>query len=71
MASDLKSYLDKNKISYGAFATRIGVGRSSVYRYAAGVRVPEPDVMIRIYLVTNGAVEPNSFYDLPDLAAAA
>lgn len=35
--------------------------------------IPRPDLMVKIFLITQGAVSPNDFYDLPvlDLRAAA
>lgn len=47
-------------------AERIGVTVSTISRYELG-RVPEPDVIKRIYAETNGKVAPSDFYDLPSL----
>lgn len=49
-------------------AIALDVTLSSVARYETGTRMPEPDVMRRVYVVTDGSVQPNDFYDLPDLA---
>lgn len=38
---------------------------STVARYEAGTRDPEPLTKERIFILTRGAVEPNDFYDLP------
>lgn len=35
----------------------------------AGALVPGPAIMIEIYRLTDGQVEPNDFYDLPALPA--
>lgn len=34
-----------------------------------GALVPGPAIMIEIYRLTDGAVQPNDFYDLPALSA--
>jgi transcriptional regulator with XRE-family HTH domain len=46
---------------------KLGCEKPTVARYEAGTRIPERDTMRRIYVVTDGAVTPNDFYDLPDL----
>ena len=34
-------------------------------------RIPHRAMMIRFFILSQGAVQPNDFYDLPDLAALA
>ncbi len=62
---NLKSYLDVKSITYSAFARQIGTSAEAVRRYAERARVPTQDVMRRIHAVTEGAVQPNDFFDLP------
>lgn len=69
MGQPLGDWLDANEIDPGAFAARIGVSANSLYRYRTGRKIPRPDPMRRIYVESGGAVDPNSFYDLPDLGA--
>lgn len=62
-------------LSYPKLAQRLSCDASSAWRYGRPLdhpkfRVPPTDQMIAIYRVTCGAVTPNDFYDLPDLAAA-
>jgi transcriptional regulator with XRE-family HTH domain len=38
---------------------------STVSRYENGTRIPERDTMKKIYIVSRGAVTPDSFYDIP------
>ena len=49
----------------GETGALIGVSGVTVSRYETGGRIPEHDVMVQIATVTNGAVTPNDFYDLP------
>lgn len=70
----LDQYLDWAELSNDAFAallsTHIGreVHRVTIGQYRRRQRVPQADFMVAIYVVTRGIVDPNSFYDLPDLA---
>ena len=64
---DLQTYISLKGMSQEQFAQRIGVKQKSVSRYAAGERVPHPKIMSDIYSATNGAVEPNDFYELRKL----
>lgn len=38
---------------------------STVARYEAGTRDPDKAIKERIFILTNGEVEPNDFYDVP------
>lgn len=40
---------------------------SSVCRYENGTRIPEPEMMRKIYVFTEGSISPDNFYDLPEL----
>ncbi|MFN3991215.1 MAG: helix-turn-helix domain-containing protein [Erythrobacter sp.] len=51
-------------------AARLGLIPGSVARYESGSRLPAPAVMIRLFEISDGAVQPNDFYALPDAAAA-
>ena len=63
----LKQYLQEYDISAVAFQAMINVkSRNTVYRYIRGENRPDPEIMQRIIRVTDGAVQPNDFYDLPD-----
>ena len=39
----------------------------SIYKYKRGIRIPEPDAMRFIYTFTDGLVDPNSFFNLPEI----
>lgn len=52
----LRSYLSGRGETQAQFAARIGVHPISVSRYVTGRRLPEPDVIRRIVVATDGAV---------------
>ncbi len=43
--------------------------RYELPRGASDYRLPDPAAMVRLYVLTGGAVQPNDFYDLPALDA--
>jgi predicted transcriptional regulator len=60
----LDSYLSENGFTCGQFARLIGVTPQAVDRYVKGQRIPNEEVMPKIYEMTNGEVTPNDFFDL-------
>lgn len=58
----LKSYLEREKISRASFGATIGVSEVAVTRYINGARIPRPEKMARIEAATGGAVKPNDFF---------
>ncbi|MDZ4254256.1 MAG: hypothetical protein U1A72_16940 [Sulfuritalea sp.] len=67
----LDQYLTQQKIPAAAFKAAIRVASvNTVYRYRRHENIPEPEIMRRIYVVTGGRVQPNDFYDLPNLKTA-
>lgn len=62
----LSDFIDAQGLTASQFGVRIGVSRGAALRYATGARIPHPEIMARIYVVTGGAVTPNDFYDLPE-----
>lgn len=66
----LRDWLSQEGIGFAEFARRINVSNATVVRrYAYGERTPERTVMPRIVEATNGAVQPNDFFELSDNAA--
>ena len=57
----LAAYLLDNGIAETDFAAAVGCTRTTVRRYIAGERVPEPAIMDRISEVTGGAVDQDSW----------
>ena len=66
MADDvsLGGWLRANGYSAASFARKIGVPPSTIYRILDDGRSPAHAVMEKIIKGTNGAVLPNSFFDL-------
>lgn len=50
-----------------AFAEQVGVSQAAISRFCAGKQIPRRDIMVSMYRLTNGAVTPNDFFDLPEL----
>jgi transcriptional regulator with XRE-family HTH domain len=60
----LDDWLTSTKTPDNEFATRIGVSRVTLYRFKSGKRVPDRALMEKINAETNGAVEPNDFFNI-------
>jgi hypothetical protein len=58
----LGEYLKREKIGSKIFADRLGTSAEAVRLYAAGRRIPRPDIMAKIGRLTDGAVQPNDFF---------
>ena len=58
-------YLEQQKLTYSAFARKIGVSPQAVRRYVTGERRPSADIMTAIAQATDGEVRPNDFFDSP------
>lgn len=59
----LRDWRKSRGVSPEELAERLGCHRTTVVRYELR-RVPDPEMMRKIVLVTDGAVQPNDFYDL-------
>lgn len=60
-------WIEQQGITLQEVGRRIGTSSTAACRYANGGAIPRPETMRRIYIETGGAVDPNSFYDLPPL----
>lgn len=60
----LRDYIQDKGITYADFAEQIGVTKTSVYRYVAGLTRPANDVLPKIKEATKGLVTPNDFFAL-------
>lgn len=65
----LAHWMKREKLTDQAMGDRIGRSHSVVQRYRNGQRIPGPISMVRIFVESNGEVQPNDFYDLPVLTA--
>ena len=63
----LDEWIKEHPDQHGALAEALGIHEKSVHRYRNRSRVPTPEMMRLIYVFTDGAVDPNSFYDLPEI----
>ena len=64
----LKIWCENNTDAVQSLIKELGCHEKSFMRYKSGSRIPEPDSMRLIYAFTDGEVDPNSFYDLPELS---
>ena len=60
----LETYLLENDMTPTAFSRQIGVSHVSIVRYMSGDRVPRPEIMNRMFMLTEGAVGPSDFFSL-------
>ncbi len=64
----LSDYLKAHGISHTDFASRIRVSQPTVTRYANGLRVPTPKIMVRIAEQTKRQVMANDFMIVAEAA---
>ena len=63
----LDQYIKSENTTYAKFAGLVGHDAKTIYRYARGERMPQPEIMTKIYITTKGRVRPDDFHELPDL----
>lgn len=63
----LSDWRRQNSLKQQQLADDLGCIVTSIARYETGLRRPDGPTMIRIYQLTDGLVQPNDFYNLPDL----
>lgn len=61
----LSEWRDREGWSQQRLADELGCTISTIWRYEQGQRDPDADTKRRIFLITDGAVEPNDFYPMP------
>lgn len=64
----LKAWRKRERYSQARIGEMIGVTDMAVSRYERG-QSPNSAVMRRIVKLTNGEVQPNDFYDLPEVSS--
>lgn len=64
----LREWRETTGKSGESVALRFGVSPSLWSRWERGTHVPRPKYLQQIFGLTEGAVQPNDFVDLPDLA---
>ena len=60
----LKEYLKLNQITNKQFSKLLGITPVSLSRYINGERIPEKEIVLKIFDKTYGCVSPNDFYIL-------
>jgi len=63
----LADWRRRKNLTQQQLADELGCIVTTIARYETGLRRPDGPAMIRIYKLTEGAVQPNDFYQLPDL----
>ncbi len=58
----LKDFMKQHNFTVSSFAQRLGVPRTTVYRYLAGIRRPTREILERIQFITRGEVKAGDFY---------
>lgn len=66
---NLREYLDKKKMTYRAFAERLGVHVQTIKNIACGSRTPGLKLALRIEEHTEGEVTPRSFFEKSEKAS--
>lgn len=61
----LTEWREREGWSQQRLAEALGCTVSTVWRYEQGLRDPDSATKQRIFLVTDGEVEPNDFYPMP------
>lgn len=59
----LDAFLRERELTEDEFAELIGVSQQAVNRYRRGDRRPDWDVLQKIVKATDGAVQPNDFFN--------
>jgi transcriptional regulator with XRE-family HTH domain len=62
----LEAFMNEHDLTDKSFGERIGKSRIQVYRYRHGMQIPTKNTMQKIVDVTQGAVDPASFYQSQD-----
>jgi len=60
----LDEWMTRQGYSSSELARQLGVNVSMVSRWRNGLAIPDGENMIRIWQLSAGEVDPNSFYDL-------
>jgi len=65
----LTDYLETTGTTETAFAAALGVSQVTVHRYVKGKRFPDKDTILRVEVLTKGAVRPADWF-APNAAPA-
>jgi len=59
----LQFWMNINGIKAKEAAKLFGISHIHIYKYIYAHAIPKPVIMLRIFVVTQGAVSPNDFYN--------
>ncbi len=65
----LDQYMTEKTIANKAAGAELDADQETVRNWRNGTKVPRPDKIRLIYIWSDGMVDANSFYNLPNLAA--
>ncbi len=60
-------WLKQSGVKQRKVATLLNTGKSRISRIANGKILPRRDEFVSIYVMSNGLVPPNDFFDLPTM----
>lgn len=67
LVEPLRKWRMERTLTHEAAGALLGVSRQAWFDWEKGRRIPSPGLMIELYGLTDGLVQPNDFYDLPAL----
>jgi transcriptional regulator with XRE-family HTH domain len=67
----LAEYRKAQGLTLSKMASSLGVSEGAMSRYETGKRSPSWQILERLKAITDGAVQPNDFFELPDSGKAA
>jgi hypothetical protein len=69
---NLRAYLRGRKEYMADFAARLSIpcSQAQISRLCSRQCIPQHDLLVAIYVATDGAVTPNDWYSLPDIGRA-
>ena len=62
----LSAYIKRERLKIADFAEKISVHEKTVCRYLGGKRIPNSEVLKRIFVATEGEVTANDFFSTDD-----
>lgn len=58
----LELWMNVNRVKPSEAAKLLGISHIHIYKYIYARAIPKPAIMLKIFIVTLGAVSPNDFY---------
>lgn len=67
----MRTFRQQRRLSMAGAGALVGVPRTTWHGWEVGRRIPGPAYMVELFRVSDGAISPNDFYDLPSDAREA